>query len=191
MTSTPVRVGFGRAARIDVPRGARLVVTVAEGRQVADITVLGLHQGMTRNAAGWRRFHRPSLAVALGPGDGLLDGDARVLAVVDEAPAGQLDAVYPGCWREIHPDGRAGCRDLLAQALGIPRAVLPGVLSAFGTPARLADGGVHGWEGVAAERGSRVVIHAHADLVAAVSACPDDAIPGAVPGTLELSLEGT
>jgi len=181
-------VGFGSAVAVEVPAGASLAVTVARGRQVADIAVTGLHQGLTRNAAGWRRFGRPSLALWLVQGDRLLDGDGRPLMEVAEAPPGSLDAAYPGCWREIYPDGRDGCRDLLADALGLTRAALPGILSAFGAAPRLADGGVHGWEGVAAAPGTRVVLTALRWCRVAVSACPDDGIPGAVPGAVSVAL---
>lgn len=189
MSAEPLLAAFGEAVVVDVPAGATLVVEVVEGRQLADVAIAGLHQGLTRNAAGWARFRRPSLAIELHEGDALLDGDGVPLGRVVEAGGG-IDATYPGCWREIYPDGRPGCRDLLADALGVARASLPGVLSAFGAPARLADGGIHGWESADAEPGRRIALRAEVPLRAAVSACPDDEIPGTVRGTLRIAVEG-
>jgi hypothetical protein len=181
-------VEFGRAVAVDVPAGHDLVVAVAAGRQLADVCVAGLHQGLTRNAAGWRRFGRPSLALWLLPGDELVDGDARPIMRVEACPDAGLDAAYPGCWSELHPDGRPGCRDLLAAALGVPRAGLPGVLSAFGAAPRVGPDGLHGWEAADAPPGAAFTLRALRDCRAAVSACPDDGIPGTIRGRLEVAV---
>lgn len=179
-------VSYGTATAVVVPRGALLVVSVGEGRQVADLAVDGMEQALTRNAAGWRRFGRPSLALSLTSGDALVDGDGAVILVVEEPGPGALDACYPGCWSELYPDGRPGCRDLLAAALDSPRRALGGVISAFGAVPRLEHGGLHGWEGVACRPGDRLTLRATRDCRVAVSACPDDGIPGADPGRLDV-----
>ena len=38
-----------------------------------------------------------------------------------------IDAMLPGCWRELYPDRRPGCRDLISAALGIERRDLRGL----------------------------------------------------------------
>ena len=182
-------IGAGEALAVDVPAGARLRVAVSAGRQLADLAPAGFHQGLTRNVAGWRRYARPSLALGLGDGDELVDGDARPLMRVVSGPGpGQVDIAYPGCWSELYPDGRPGCRDLIAAALGIARADLGGVVSLFGAPPRLEDGALHGWEGVAARPGSELVLEALVGCRVGVSACPDDGIPGVVPGRLSVEV---
>jgi hypothetical protein len=182
-------IAAGEAVAVDVPAGARLRVTVSEGRQLADLAPAGFHQGLTRNVAGWRRHGRPSLALGLGEGDELVDGDARPLMRIVAGPGpGQVDVAYPGCWRELYDDRRPGCRDLIAEALGIPRAALGGVVSLFGAPPRLEDGALHGWEGVAARPGSELLLEAVVPCRVAVSACPDDGIPGVVPGSLRVDV---
>lgn len=182
-------IAAGEAVAVEVPAGARLRVAVSEGRQLADLAPAGFHQGLTRNVAGWRRFARPSLALGLEDGDELVDGDARPLMRIVSGPgAGQVDVAYPGCWSELYPDGRPGCRDLIAAALGIPRAALGGVVSLFGAPPRVEAGALHGWEGVAARPGSELVLEAVVDSRVAVSACPDDGIPGVVAGRLSVEV---
>lgn len=184
---TEIAAGAGAVA--EVPGGARLRVAVVAGRQVADLAPAGFHQGLTRNLAGWRRFGRPSLALGLADGDVLVDGDGRPLMTVVSGPGpGQVDVAYPGCWRELYPDRRPGCRDLIAAALGIRRADLGGVVSLFGAPPRLEDGALHGWEGVAAAPGSAIVLEAVAGCRVGVAACPDDGIPGAEPGRLSVEV---
>lgn len=176
---------MGGATAVDVPAGGLLEVRVLAGTQLVDLAPRGFHQGLTRNAAGWRRFGRPSIALGLAEGDELLDGDGAPLMRLVEGPGpGQVDLLYPGCWSELYPDGRPGCRDLIARELGIPRGALGGVVSAFGATPRIADGGVHGWEGTAAEPGAHLVLEALVDCRVAVSACPDDGIPGHAGGRL-------
>ena len=182
-------LAVGEATLAEVPAGASLVVSVVEGRQLADLAPAGFHQGLTRNVAGWRRFGRPSLALGLADGDELVDGDARALMRLVAGPGpDHVDIAYPGCWSELYPDRRAGCRDLIAAALGIPRAALGGVVSAFGAAPRTEGGGLHGWEGVVARPGSSLVLEALADCLVAVSACPDDGIPGALAGRLSVEV---
>jgi len=182
-------VSRGTALAFDVPSGRSLRLVVRDGAPVVDLAVSGMHPALTRNIAGARRFGRPSLALWLCAGDTLVDGDARPIAVIDEDPGeGQVDVAYPGCWRELYPDGRQGCRDLLAGALGIERRSLPGVISLFGATPRLADGGLHGWEGVAARPGDALELRALEPFRVAVSGCPDDDIPGASGGTVVVEI---
>ena len=180
---------MGGATAVRVPPGGVLEVTVLEGHQMLDLAPAGFHQGMTRNAAGWRRFGRPSLALGLVDGDELLDGDGVPLMRLVASPGpGQVDVLYPGCWRELYPDLRPGCRDLISQALGIPRARLGGVISAFGATPRVEDGGFHGWEATVAAPGLSLALEAMVECHVAVSACPDDGIPGHVGGRLGVTV---
>lgn len=180
---------MGEGARVHVPAGSVLEVAVVSGTQLVDLAPRGFHQGLTRNAAGWRRFGRPSVAMGLAIGDALLDGEgAPLMRLVSGPGPGQIDLLYPGCWSELYPDARPGCRDLIARELGIPRASLGGVVSAFGATPRVSDGGVHGWEGTVAAAGAALALEAVVDCDVAVSACPDDGIPGHAGGVLGITV---
>ncbi len=180
---------MGGASAVSVSAGDVLAVEVLEGCQLVDLAPAGFHQGLTRNAAGWRRFHRPSIALGLLEGDELLDGDGAPLMRLIAGPGpGQIDLLYPGCWSELYSDGRPGCRDLIAHALGIPRASLGGVVSVFGATPLVSDGGVHGWEGAVAAPGSSIRLEALVNCRVAISACPDDGIPGHTGGRLGIDV---
>ncbi len=183
------QITMGGVTAVDVPPGAVLELTVVEGRQMLDLCPAGFHQGLTRNQAGWRRFGRPSLALGLVDGDELLDGDGAALMRLVASPGpGPVDVLYPGCWSELYPDGRPGCRDLIAGALGIPRGSLGGVISAFGATPTVSDGGFHGWESTVATPGMTLALEALVACRVAVSACPDDGIPGHDGGTLAVTV---
>ncbi len=184
-----IELPFGRGTLVRVEPGALLTVTVLAGRQLFDLCPEGFHQAMTRNVAGWRRFGRPSLALSLESGDALVDGEGTPLLVVEWEPAaGEVDVAYPGCWRELYPDRRPGCRDLIADALGLPRALLGGVVSVFGSEPRVGSAALHGWEGVSARPGARAAFRAARACTIAISACPDDGIPGVEPGLLGIEV---
>lgn len=180
---------MGEATAVGVPAGGVLEVRVLSGCQLVNLAPRGFHQGLTRNAAGRRRFGRPSIALGLAVGDALLDGDGAPLMRLVAGPGpGQVNLLYPGCWSELYADGRPGCRDLIARELGIPRAALGGVVSAFGATPRVSDGGVHGWEGTAAAPGAALRMEGLVDCRVAISACPDDGIPGHDGGRLGIDV---
>ena len=110
-----------------------------------------------------------------------------VLEVGECRGDGRNDIMYPGCWSELYEDGRPGCRDLISDALGIERRELTGMLSFFVNSS--ADSQAYrGLGEVALRPGDHITFRALRDTPAAVSACPDTAIPGWRAGELQLQV---
>ena len=172
------------ARRFELATGDRLRVSTPDGAQGGDLSFPGFDQALTRNVNGWERHRRPVMVFHADTGMRLHDGDgAAVLEVVETVGAGRSDIVMPGCYREIHPDGRPGCRDLIAAALGIERRALTGMLSFFVVSHATDDY----YDALSASRiapGDAVALRALRPTAVAVSACPDTEIPGWRPGAL-------
>ena len=121
----------------------------------------------------------------------LFDGDGEpVLEVGPSRGPGHLDVTYPGCWSGIYPDRRPGCQELVAGALGLGRRELTGMLSFF--LAGDVENGVYRGFSQEAEvsPGDFVSFRALRRIPVAVSACPDDQVPGWRPAALELEVRG-
>ncbi|MGI9557518.1 MAG: DUF1989 domain-containing protein [Solirubrobacterales bacterium] len=189
--SSPIsttEIAPGSATRVELAAGQLLTVTSPGDGQGGDMSFIGFDQAMTRNSNGWEKFGRPWLVFSADEGMKLVDGDGEAAFEVGESRTdGRNDIMYPGCWREIYDDGRAGCRDLISEALGIERAQLTGMLSFFITST--ADDDVYrGLGHCDVQPGDFVSFRALRDVVAAVSACPDDEISGWTPAPLEVSV---
>lgn len=180
----------GTACRADLEPGEELVITSPDGSQGGDMSFIGFDQALTRNINGWERYRRPWLVFAADPGMRLYDGDGQpVLEVVDYVGDGRNDIMYPGCWAEVYDDRRPGCRDLIAEALGIHRSELTGMLSFF-VNAEADSEAYRGLGEVSLEPGDHIVFRALRPVAAAVSACPDVDIPGWRPGELRVEVRG-
>lgn len=119
----------------------------------------------------------------------LVDGDDETWMIVGPLRnEGVVDVLLPGCWRELYPDGRPGCRDLVSASLGLPRRDLKGMLSFFTRYEAAADV-YHGMLGAAVEPGDFVSFDAVRDVRVAVSACPDVETTGWRPGSLRVVVE--
>lgn len=188
-TKTEVEIQPRNAARFELEAGDLLRIESPEGGQGGDMSFLGFDQSVTRNATGWERFGKPWLVYTADPGTKLYDGDAKAMMSVEEKRgAGDNDIMYPGCWAEIYPDRRPGCRDLVSAALGIDRTELRGMLS-FMVGAEACEDGYHGLAHTVVEPGDFVSFRALEPLVAAVSACPDDELPGWRAAPLRVTVE--
>ena len=186
MSAARERVAHGTGRAVELAAGESLTVSTPDGAQGGDLSFEGFDQALTRNINGWRRFGRPWLVFSADPGMSLYDGDGEaVLAVVEAVGEGSNDIMYPGCWSELYEDGRRGCRDLIAEALGIERRELTGMLSFF-VGASADSAAYRGLAGVALRPGDQIVLEALRDVRVAVSACPDTEIPGWRAGELEV-----
>lgn len=189
-TKKEVEIAPREASRLELDAGDVLRIESPDGGQGGDMSFVGFDQSVTRNAAGWERFGKPWLLYTAEPGSKLYDGDAKPLMLVGEKRGdGDNDIMYPGCWAEIYPDRRPGCRDLISAALGIERSELRGMLS-FMVNATAADDGYHGLAHTVVQPGDFVSFQALEPLLAAVSACPDDELPGWRPARLLATVEG-
>ncbi len=162
------------------------MVTAPDGGQGGDVSFAGFDQALTRNINGWDRYGKPWLVLWVEEGMSLVDGDGeRVLSVGPSRGPGHIDITYAGCWSGIYSDRRPGCRELISEALGIERRQLTGMLSFF--LAGRVDGGVYkGFtEPATVKPGDFVSFRCLREVSVAVSACPDDSIPGWNPARLD------
>jgi uncharacterized protein YcgI (DUF1989 family) len=181
-------VAAGTGLGVDLAAGDEIRISTPDGGQGGDFSFLGFDQAMSRNVNGWNRFGRPWLVFSADPGMRLYDGDGEAVMEVGQCCGdGRNDIMYPGCWSELYEDGRPGCRDLIADALGIARAEITGMLSFF-VNATVDTTAYRGLQEVRIEPGDHITLRALRDVRAAVSACPDAEIPGWTPGDLEVEV---
>lgn len=179
----------GTAIAVDVPAGSRLTISSPGGDQGGDLSFDGFDQSLTRNVNGWEAFGSPKLVYHVTEGMRLVDGDGETWMTVGPMRGeGVIDAMLPGCWRELYPDRRPGCRDLISAALGIERRNLQGMLSFF-TRCRAEPDAYDGLLGLDVAPGDFVSFDAVRDVRVAVSACPDIDLDGWRPGPLSLTVE--
>mgnify|MGYP002633500109 CR=1 FL=1 len=172
------RVEHGNAIRLDLDPGDLVTISTSDGAQGGDFSFPGFDQSLTRNKIGWQKFGRPWLVYSADPGDSLYDGDGEaVFEVVEYRADGSNDIMYPGCWDEVYPDRRPGCRDLISAALAIERRQITGMLSFF-ISHTADDQAYRGLGEVDLNPGDYLSLRALRATAAAVSACPDTEIPG-------------
>lgn len=186
-TDVQVDVPFGAATTVELAVGQTLRIEVVEGNQPGDLSFLGFDQGLTRDINGFTAFGRPVLPYHAAPGMVLVDGEGDGVLDVGPLNAEGNDIMLPGCRREVYADGRDGCRDLIAAALGVTRGELTGMLSFFclGTA---HDDHYDGLAGTSAQPGAWCSFVARRPVVVGVSACPGSDIPGFTPGVLQVGV---
>ena len=183
-------IQHGTVKHVELKKGDRVKIWTPDGHQGGDLSFPGFDQSLTRNINGWERFGRPKLIFAADPGTKLYDGDGQaVFEMGDATPGLWSDIMYPGCWSELYPDGRPGCRDLLAQALGVSRRSLPGVLSFFAYIEEIDREG-YGFGPMKTKPGDFISLIALIDTQLAITACPDDTIEGVIPSYVIVQVSG-
>ena len=184
-------IPWGKASVFTLTAGDRLVITAVDGGQGGDLSFVGFDQALTRNIIGWRRYGEPRVVFHADEGMPLVDGEGTEFLEVSETnAAGRCDIMLPGCWRELYPDHRPGCRDLIAEALGIERRAITGMLSFFSYTSSDAES-YNGLVGGPIEPGDYCSFRARRAVSVAVSACPDDRISGWTPGRLHVAVDRT
>lgn len=183
-----VTIASGSGYGVDLAAGEEIKISTPDGAQGGDFSFRGFDQALSRNINGWERFGRPWLVFSADPGMRLYDGEGEaVLEVVGYVGDGRNDIMYPGCWSELYEDGRPGCRDLIAEALGLDRAEITGMLSFF-VNATVDTTAYRGLQEVRIRPGDHITLRALRDVRAAVSACPDTDIPGWGRGDLRVEV---
>jgi uncharacterized protein YcgI (DUF1989 family) len=181
--SDEVTLAPGTARAFPLEAGAEVKITSPYGGQGGDFTFLGFDQSLSRNINGWEKFHSVKLSFYADPGMKLYDGGGTPFVEVVEVHSRlRVDMMYPGCWREIYPDRRPGCRDLLSEALGVERRELTGMASFFVKCEVDEDG--YMFSDLSIQPGDYLVLRALRPVTLAVSACPDDTLPGIKPSDL-------
>jgi uncharacterized protein YcgI (DUF1989 family) len=177
--------GTAKAIRLD--RGDEVKITSPQGGQGGDFTFVGFDQALSRNINGWEKFGTVKVTFYADPGMKLYDGEGTPFVEIVEVHSDlRVDIVYPGCWREIYADGRPGCRDLLSEALGVERKELTGMAS-FWAECEVDEDG-YMFSNLDIQPGDYLVLRAIRPVTLAVSACPDDTLPGIRPSDLVVEL---
>lgn len=166
-------------AAFELTSGERLQIINQEGKQVCALTAVVRHDpneylspSHTRSALG---------SLMLGTGDKLLSNRRNPLFTLEEDTVRRHDLLVPACDARQYLDKygfneHANCRDNLAMALagyGVIADRLPDPVNFFMHVAILRRGQLEFREPLAAPN-DYVVLRAQADLVVAVSACPQD-----------------
>ena len=171
------------AHAFQLQEGNLIKVVAPEGGQWGDFTFIGFDQSLTRNINGWEKFGKIKLTFFADAGMKLYDGEGvPCLEVIEVNSDYRIDIMYPGCFREVYDDGRPGCRDLLAEALGIERRELTGMASFWVTCEVDRDG--YMFKPLDVKAGDYLILKALRPVSLAVSACPDDNMPGVKPANL-------
>jgi uncharacterized protein YcgI (DUF1989 family) len=171
----------GAAARVRA--GQEIVVTNPHGTQVVDFWALrsgepGVHLSMAHTRAVLGRL-RP------GVDDVLVDNQRLpILRFVEDSSSGVHDTLIAACdperYRQLGVDGwHANCHDNFFQALdavGEAHDVLPDPLNLFMNIPWDENGDLT-FEPGASSPGASVTFLALADVVAVMSACPQDLVP--------------
>ncbi|MCD4525464.1 DUF1989 domain-containing protein [Nocardioides sp. cx-173] len=183
-----VTIPHATAQAFPLEAGQRLTVTMPAGDQGGDLTFVGFDPALTRNINGWATHRRPVMLFHVAAGMSLYDGEGSAILRVEEIRGEQvLDVVMPGCYREVYPDRRPGCRDLTSAALGLTRGHLTGMAS-FGILSTATDEYYDALSASANRPGDSLTLLALMPTVVAVSACPDTDIPGWRPGELHVEI---
>jgi len=174
-----VTLARGTARAFALETGEVVKILAPHGGLGGDFTFLGFDQSLTRNIAGWEKFGTYKLTFYADPGMKIYDGDGvPYLEVLEVHSRLRVDIMYPGCWREIYEDRRPGCRDLLAEVLGVKRKEITGMASFFVKCTVDEDGYVFSPNAMDARPGDYLKLKALRPVTLGVSACPDDTLPG-------------
>lgn len=181
-------IKFATAKLFEIKQGDTITISTPEGGQWGDLSFPGFSRAMTRSINGWERNGRPKMIFEAGPGTTLYDGDGKAMFQMGDATPGlSSDIMYSGCYRELFPDNRPGCRDLLSAALGVSRRDMPGILSFFMSIAEIDHEG-YCFGPVTAGPGAFVILTALVDTPLAISACPDDLTEGVSATSLRVEI---
>lgn len=183
-----MRIERGSAARFELGAGERLTVSTPDARSGGDLTFPWFDRGITRNVAGYQRYGAPpKLPFHLRPGEALHDTEGTAVLLLEENTSlGEIDLMLPGCRRATYPDGRDGCRELVAEALRIPVREVTGMASFWENTSVTPD--YYDPFGPKNERpGDSFTLRALRPVVVAVSACPDTRMRTTPGGFLEVA----
>ena len=162
--------------------GERLQILDSEGKQVCDLVAFVrddrdeyLSTSHTRSALG---------SIMLETGATLVSNRRNPIFTLEEDTVGRHDMLFPACdarrYQEVYGiEGHANCRDNLAGALapyGISVDRLPDPVNLFMHATILRRGQLEIREPLSAAN-DYVILRAKADLIVALSACPQDQDP--------------
>jgi aminomethyltransferase len=177
------RVGPADARAFELRAGELLQIEDLQGCQCSDLLAyhadrpgVGISTTVTRSIVGGL-FPRPS--------EGVYDANGTLLLTLLEDTVGRHDTFGIACNRESYealgyPD-HPNCTDNFNRELAAfgyePRRFYPDVINWFFNTRVAADGRILEIEPSISKAGDYVLLRAERELLAAVSACPDDVTP--------------
>jgi uncharacterized protein len=169
-------------AAFEMNAGERLQIVDQAGKQVCALVAFVRNYPDEYLSPSHTRVRGDS--IMLGGGADLVSNRDRVLFTLEEDTVGRHDLLYPACDRQLYERkngarDHASCRDNFVKALG-PYGVtydrVPDPVNFFMHVTILRRGQLEIREPFS-EPNDHVVLRAKADLVVAVSACPQDFDP--------------
>lgn len=171
----------GRAVRLDA--GQTLTIINTHGTQVCDFWAFATVD--LNEFVSMAHFHAAASKLTPAVGDGLTSNRRRpLLTVIEDTSPGVHDTLIAAC--DIHRYEQLGargyhenCSDNLRNALaaiGVHAPAEPAPFNIWMNTPPAGDGTI-GWRAPVARPGDRIVLRADADVIAVMSACPQDLVP--------------
>ena len=171
----------GEAEALELRSGEIVQILDVEGRQVADFVVFSLADREEWGSTSVTRAANDNIMMTLGRQ--LWSNRRRPLLELVEDTVGRHDILYACCdavrYDALGAPGHANCRTALAEALaayGVGHDRVPDPVNWFMNVAIKQRGELEIREPLS-EKDDYVALKALADVVVAVSACPQDLVP--------------
>ena len=181
---TPIRARHirpGQGQAVEVKTGQLLQIQTLQGKQVADF--VAFTQGDTEEFLSTSVTRAANATIVPKLGMMLYSNRRQPMFEIVEDTVGRHDMLYACCdpvrYEMLGAPGHASCREALTEALGgygIGHDRIPSPINWFMNVAILQRGELEIREPLA-EKDDYVVLRALKDVVAAVSACPQDLVP--------------
>lgn len=177
--SRHIRPGQGQA--VEVKAGQYLQIATLQGKQVADFVAFGLGDPGEFLSTAATRSTNGNIVPQLGMT--LYSNRREPMFEIVEDTVGRHDMLFACCdpvrYETLGAPGHANCREALTASLsdyGVGYDRIPDPINWFMTVSIQRRGELEIREPIA-EAGDYVVVKALKDVVAAVSACPQDLVP--------------
>jgi uncharacterized protein YcgI (DUF1989 family) len=181
---TPIRARHirpGQGQAVEVKTGQLLQIQTLQGKQVADF--VAFTQGDTEEFLSTSVTRASNANIVPQRGMTLFSNRRQPMFEIVEDTVGRHDMLYACCdpvrYETLGAPGHANCREALTEALAtydIGYDRIPSPINWFMNVAILARGELEIREPLA-EKDDYVVLRALKDVVAGVSACPQDLVP--------------
>jgi uncharacterized protein YcgI (DUF1989 family) len=158
----------GEAVAFCLKKGQKLRISSENGGQLADLVFLGYHQGLTLDNVR---------SLIIREGDMLFNSSEKpILRVQAIDSKASTNILYPGCrysiYKENYGKDKKGCRELLAETLGISPNRLPSTINLFMDFDLNASTSKFSTKKSSVKAGDYVIFDVLENTVVAVSSCP-------------------
>lgn len=171
----------GRAVRVRA--GQTLTIINTFGTQVCDFWAFTADD--VAEFVSMPHFHAAQSKIVPEPGDGLTSNRRRpLLTVIEDTSPGVHDTLIAACdtyrYRQLGAVGyHDSCTDNLHHALEAIGVLPPSVPAPFNIWMNTPPGanGAISWHAPVSRPGDQIVLRAEVDIIAVMSACPQDMVP--------------